>query len=57
MRRRYELMIGMVLILITLITACDPWSTYPPDDRYGGNVYDGVLTIEQLSDSSEWTSR
>ena len=42
---------------MTVLTGCDSWSTYPPDDKYGQNEYDGQLTWSQLSFTDGWSSR
>jgi N-acetylneuraminic acid mutarotase len=39
------------------LISCDPWETYPPEDKYGQNEYDGDLTWKEISSSNSWVAR
>jgi hypothetical protein len=56
-RKKIVLLISLVLSLLVFFTACDSWSTYPPDDRYGSNEYDGELSWTTVSTSNDWVRR
>lgn len=58
MRRTLILTAGIILCLAVCVS-CDPWSTYPPDDRYGGYKQDGSQSLEwtQVTQRSGWTAR
>ncbi len=49
----------LITLLMTpiLLIGCDPWSSYPPDDRFGGNLYDGELVWEEVIESAPWVAR
>ncbi|MFA7109583.1 MAG: kelch repeat-containing protein [Sphaerochaetaceae bacterium] len=57
MKKIYWLLASIVLVLIILFVACDSWSTYPPDGKYGKDEYDGDLTWTEVSSSSGWVKR
>ena len=46
-----------ILFLVSISTSCDPWSSYPPDDKFGQNEYDGQLTWNRVSNSNDWDGR
>ncbi|MDC7247625.1 MAG: kelch repeat-containing protein [Sphaerochaetaceae bacterium] len=57
MNKGLHISVIISIILMTVLTGCDSWSTYPPDDKYGQNEYDGQLTWSQLSFTDGWSSR
>ena len=56
-KKKQVVSIIFALILLVVFTACDSWSTYPPDTKYGNTAYDGELTWTEVSASNDWVAR